>query len=114
MKQIKRKSVKTCEMCRGTGSFQEGGTFSPYVSCDVCGGSGLIKEKTVSKKHKKKHRKLTFHRLHDANVKRCLESFGHLLSDWSLAEWSNAMCGEAGETANITKKIRRGDKPYSH
>lgn len=26
---------------------------------------------------------------------------------WSLADWSNAMCGEAGEAANVVKKIRR-------
>ena len=26
---------------------------------------------------------------------------------WSLADWSNAMCGEAGELANMVKKIRR-------
>ena len=28
---------------------------------------------------------------------------------WTGADWSNAMCGEAGETANIVKKIRRID-----
>lgn len=26
---------------------------------------------------------------------------------WNLADWSNAMCGEAGELANVVKKIRR-------
>lgn len=26
---------------------------------------------------------------------------------WTLADWSNAMNGEAGETANVVKKIRR-------
>lgn len=26
---------------------------------------------------------------------------------WSLLEWTGAMCGEAGEAANIAKKIRR-------
>ena len=26
---------------------------------------------------------------------------------WSLADWSNAMCGEAGEAANMVKKLRR-------
>lgn len=30
-------------------------------------------------------------------------------SDWTGADWSNAMCGEAGETANVVKKIRRID-----
>ena len=27
--------------------------------------------------------------------------------DWNLADWSNAMCGEAGEAANVVKKLRR-------
>lgn len=30
-------------------------------------------------------------------------------SDWSLAEWMNAVAGELGEAANIIKKVRRGD-----
>lgn len=30
-------------------------------------------------------------------------------SDWSLAEWMNAVSGELGEAANIIKKVRRGD-----
>src|SRR5215813_3811246 len=30
-------------------------------------------------------------------------------SDWSIAEWTNAMAGEAGEACNVAKKIRRGD-----
>ena len=29
--------------------------------------------------------------------------------DWSLSQWSNAVCGELGEAANIVKKIERGD-----
>lgn len=28
---------------------------------------------------------------------------------WSISDWSNAMCGEAGEAANIVKKMRRLD-----
>jgi NTP pyrophosphatase (non-canonical NTP hydrolase) len=27
--------------------------------------------------------------------------------DWNGADWSNAMCGEAGEAANVVKKLRR-------
>lgn len=27
--------------------------------------------------------------------------------EWSTADWSNAMCGEAGELANVVKKLRR-------
>ena len=30
-------------------------------------------------------------------------------SGWSGADWSNAMAGEAGETCNVVKKIRRAD-----
>lgn len=26
---------------------------------------------------------------------------------WGGADWSNAMCGEAGEAANVVKKLRR-------
>lgn len=29
--------------------------------------------------------------------------------DWALSQWSNAVCGELGEAANIIKKIERGD-----
>lgn len=28
-------------------------------------------------------------------------------SAWTGADWSNAMCGEAGEAANVVKKLRR-------
>lgn len=27
--------------------------------------------------------------------------------DWTLSQWSNSMCGETGEAANIVKKIER-------
>lgn len=30
-------------------------------------------------------------------------------SDWSLAEWCNAVTGELGEAENLIKKIQRGD-----
>ena len=28
-------------------------------------------------------------------------------NNWNLLEWAGAMCGEAGEAANVAKKIRR-------
>lgn len=34
-------------------------------------------------------------------------------SDWSLAEWSNAVLGELGEAANLIKKVIRGDYDIS-
>lgn len=30
-------------------------------------------------------------------------------ADWSALEWAGAMAGEAGEAANLAKKLRRGD-----
>lgn len=53
---------------------------------------------------------LTFRRLRETNVLRCKEAFKRCLTDWSLAEWSNAMAGECGEACNLTKKMLRGDK----
>ncbi len=61
--------------------------------------------------------------LRQANVKRCEQSFGSC-REWSPADWSNAMAGEAGELlelllplivktntiCNLTKKIQRGDE----
>lgn len=29
------------------------------------------------------------------------------LDDWSVLEWAGAMCGEAGEAANVAKKLLR-------
>lgn len=61
---------------------------------------------------------LTFEELRIANTKR-LPQFKNAKgepahskadgSDWSLAEWMNAVAGELGEAANIIKKIKRGD-----
>lgn len=41
------------------------------------------------------------------NSLRCRRWHGPDTEPWSLADWSNAMCGEAGEAANVVKKIRR-------
>lgn len=44
-----------------------------------------------------------------ANRERCTspQGFNHVMESWSLAEWTNAMAGECGEAANITKKLLR-------
>jgi hypothetical protein len=48
--------------------------------------------------------------LRDANVSRAKRHLGYPEdAQWTVADWSNAMCGEAGEAANIVKKIRRHD-----
>jgi NTP pyrophosphatase (non-canonical NTP hydrolase) len=52
---------------------------------------------------------LSFNELRRANEARCTRwhpGFPHDKA-WTGADWSNAMCGEAGETANVVKKLRR-------
>ena len=46
-----------------------------------------------------------FQQMREQNVSRLARWHGE--TEWSLADWSNAMCGEAGEAANVVKKIRR-------
>lgn len=49
-------------------------------------------------------------RLHDFKNK--LGKLSHPDGDpnnWSIAEWTNALAGEAGEACNIAKKLLRGD-----
>lgn len=43
------------------------------------------------------------------NRDRCTSptAFNHELDSWSPAEWTNAMAGELGEAANLTKKLLR-------
>jgi len=50
---------------------------------------------------------LSFATLRAANASRVGRWHGDDAEPWSLADWSNAMCGEAGEAANVVKKIRR-------
>jgi NTP pyrophosphatase (non-canonical NTP hydrolase) len=45
--------------------------------------------------------------LRDTNIKRCARWHGPDTEAWTGADWSNAMCGEAGEAANVVKKLRR-------
>lgn len=47
-----------------------------------------------------------FQRLNEQRAKRWHNGDS---SQWNLLEWTAAMCGEAGEAANVAKKIRRLD-----
>jgi NTP pyrophosphatase (non-canonical NTP hydrolase) len=49
---------------------------------------------------------LSFASLRAANVARCNEVF-HPLDSWSATDWATALAGEAGETCNAVKKLRR-------
>lgn len=50
---------------------------------------------------------LTFEALRAVNVSRCRKWHPPESTPWTAADWSNALCGEAGELANVIKKIRR-------
>lgn len=50
---------------------------------------------------------LTFAAFATANRTRCRRWHGPDSEAWTGADWSNAMCGEAGEAANVVKKLRR-------
>ena len=52
---------------------------------------------------------LDMNKLSNVNAARCESptGFNHPMEEWSIAEWTNAICGEAGEAANLAKKIIR-------
>lgn len=54
-------------------------------------------------------RTLTFDKVSEANKVRCNRWHPGFPDDntWTGADWSNATCGEAGEMANVVKKLRR-------
>lgn len=53
---------------------------------------------------------LTFVEFRRTNVARCRRWHPGFPDDaWTGADWSNAMCGEAGEAANVVKKLRRAE-----
>src|SRR5688572_30842112 len=55
-------------------------------------------------------KELTFARLRKKNVERCNKDFPQCLKEWSPSDWMCALTGEVGESANLIKKQRRGDK----
>lgn len=50
---------------------------------------------------------LTFEEVRAVNAQRRDRWHPPETDTWSGADWSNAMCGEAGEAANVVKKLRR-------
>lgn len=54
---------------------------------------------------------LTFEELAKANYERNEKYFKEFCGNWDAVDWSNALCGEAGEYANFTKKKKRNMKP---
>lgn len=52
---------------------------------------------------------LTFTEMSETNRTRCARWHHAETEKWTLADWSNALCGEAGELANVIKKLRRAE-----
>ena len=50
---------------------------------------------------------LDFDSFQKTNHQRALRWHKNGKRDWSVLEWAGAMCGEAGETANVAKKLLR-------
>ncbi len=50
---------------------------------------------------------ISFDDLRRLNASRCERWHPPTSTPWSAADWSNALCGEAGELANVIKKVRR-------
>lgn len=50
---------------------------------------------------------LTFDQLREVSATRRDRWHHPETEPWTGADWSNAMCGEAGEAANVVKKLRR-------
>jgi NTP pyrophosphatase (non-canonical NTP hydrolase) len=51
----------------------------------------------------------TFRSISEANLRRADRWHAKGLDDWTTLEWAGAMTGEAGEAANVAKKLRRFD-----
>lgn len=50
---------------------------------------------------------MTIKELQELSEERSKKWHKGLLDNWSLLEWAGAMCGEAGEAANVAKKLKR-------
>ena len=50
---------------------------------------------------------LTFAQFSRINLARCLRWHPQGIKSWSLSDWTVAMVGEAGEAANVVKKMNR-------
>lgn len=54
-------------------------------------------------------KKLDLDKFSQINSTRAMRWHREGLAEWTTLEWAGAMCGEAGEAANIAKKLRRFD-----
>lgn len=50
---------------------------------------------------------MTFRQFSQENRHRSDVCYSDADADWTITDWTNAMCGEAGEAANVAKKLKR-------
>lgn len=96
---------RTCSKC-----------YSHYplalASCPECGATAAVEVSVTIPDPSQAHldlsaTRLTIAEVQAANVERSNRWHGGLFTEWSILEWAGAMCGEAGEVANVCKKLRR-------
>lgn len=51
--------------------------------------------------------------IQDVNRQRANRWHGGNFKEWSGLEWAGALCGEAGEAANVAKKLKRVESNYA-
>lgn len=85
-----------------------------FVECDSCKAkpgaptlcAGCLMNRDTIRTLMAREEHLTFRTV--ANINSWRSKVWHPSGkEWSLLEWAGAMCGEAGEAANVAKKIRR-------
>lgn len=81
-------------------------TTSTYSHEDTECGSGCLGRIHVHAVEKKREI-VNINIFQTINARRAMKWHDNNLEHWSLLEWAGALCGEAGEAANIAKKIRR-------
>lgn len=98
--------TQPCSHCRGDGQPHGGSPGKNY--CEWCQGKGTMVRGELTPIDDGIKKGLSFEVLRAINVSRCTRwhSDGEA---WNVADWTNALCGEAGEAANFAKKIRRID-----
>jgi hypothetical protein len=71
--------------------------------------AGKTQEKTMTEETGS----MTMAHVSKINLERCKVWHVDGIREWSALEWAGAMCGEAGEAANIAKKLKRLDEGHA-
>lgn len=86
---------------------KEPGHSMDSTSCSACGDLDGCHLPAKIRDGTNVSASLSFDRLRKVSHERCKRWHPPGSLPWTAADWSNATCGEAGEMANVIKKIRR-------